>query len=103
MSLKPVELQIALPRTTEAGKVQNEIQQRPLIDQQQLAGQNVKTSQEQAQRSSGVDESAESALREDGGRGNHQGGHPSGERRQQQENSAPAEHPYKGKRIDLSL
>lgn len=46
MSLKPVELQIALPRTTEAGKLQNESQQRPAIDQHQLAGQNVKQSQE---------------------------------------------------------
>lgn len=66
MSLKPVELQIALPRTTEAGKLQNESQQRPAIDQHQLAGQNVKQSQELAMRSTEVDESSESALRDGG-------------------------------------
>lgn len=64
MSLKPVELQIALPRTHDAAKVQNSQQQRPALDQQQLAGQNVKHSQEIAMRSSEVDESSESALRD---------------------------------------
>lgn len=65
MSLKPVELQIALPRTTDAGKVQHGLQHRPAVDQQQLAGQNVKQSSELAHRSTEVDESAESALRND--------------------------------------
>lgn len=54
MSLKPVELQIALPRTHDAGKVQNNLQQRPALDQQQLAGQNVKHSQEISLRSWGL-------------------------------------------------
>lgn len=54
MSLKPVELQIALPRTHDAGKVQNNLQQRPALDQQQLAGQNIKHSQEISLRSTGL-------------------------------------------------
>lgn len=103
MSLKPVELQIALPRTTEAGKIQNESQQRPAIDQQQLAGQNVKQSLAMTMRSSEVDESSESALRDDGGRGNHSGGNPSSEKHSKPEGTRDAEHPYKGHRIDLSL
>ncbi|MHA6529230.1 hypothetical protein [Paenibacillus sp. BAC0078] len=103
MSLKPVELQIALPRTTEAGKIQNGLQHRPALDQQQLAGQNVKQAEALAQRSSEVDESAESALRDDGGRGKHAGGHASSQKEQKPETSHDAEHPYKGHRIDLSL
>lgn len=102
MSLKPVELQIALPRTHEAGKVQNQMQQRPALDQQQLAGQSVKHSQEIALRSSEVDESAETALR-DGGKGNHQDGHADPRKPHKQETVHDAEHPFKGHRIDLSL
>jgi hypothetical protein len=103
MSLKPVELQIALPRTTEAGKIMNESQQRPAIDQHQLAGQNVKQSQEMTMRSSEVDESSESALRDGGDKGNHHsGGNPSSEQHSKSA-TRDAEHPYKGQRIDLSL
>lgn len=102
MSMKPVELQIALPRTHEAGKVQNSLQHRPAIDQQQLAGQNVKHSQEIALRSTEVDESAESALR-DGGGGNHQENHGGEHKPKKQEHTHDAEHPYKGRRIDFSL
>jgi hypothetical protein len=104
MSLKSVELQIALPRTTEAGKIQNESQQRPAIDQQQLAGQNVKQSQELSMRSSEVDESSESALRDGGSKGNHHsGGDSSSDKRSKSAATRDAEHPYKGQRIDLSL
>jgi hypothetical protein len=103
MSLKPVELQIALPRTTDAGKIQNELLHRPVLDQQQLAGQNVKHSAELAQRTTEVEESAEALLRNDGGRGNGQGNHSSGQENRKKETVHDAEHPYKGRRIDLSL
>ncbi|UQZ32090.1 hypothetical protein C2I18_00110 [Paenibacillus sp. PK3_47] len=103
MTLRPVELQIALPRTTDAGKIQNELQQRPSLDQQQLAGQNIKQSTEMTQRSPEIDESPDAALRNDGRRGNRQGSGMSGSRQQKQEPDRIAEHPYKGHSIDLSL
>ncbi|MEK5237976.1 hypothetical protein NST99_19985 [Paenibacillus sp. FSL L8-0470] len=103
MSLKPVELQIALPRTTDAGKVQHGLQHRPAVDQQQLAGQNVKQSSELAHRSTEVDESAEAALRNDDSQGNHAGSQSSSHQQEKQQTSHDAEHPYKGRRIDLSL
>ncbi|KUP24333.1 hypothetical protein [Paenibacillus sp. DMB5] len=103
MSLKPVELQIALPRTTDAGKVQNELLHRPVLDQQMLAGQNVKHAAEQAQRTSGVDESSETKLRGDGERENDQGNRSSGQGQKNKDTPHDAEHPYKGRRIDLSL
>ncbi|WP_340024082.1 hypothetical protein MHI24_03030 [Paenibacillus sp. FSL K6-1096] len=102
MSMKPVELQIALPRTHDAGRVQNNLQQRPALDQQQLAGQNVKQTQEIAQRSSEVDESAESALR-DGGKGSRPGSQAYPRKQEKPEDTHEAEHPYKGHRIDFSL
>ncbi|WP_342561483.1 hypothetical protein NST84_17680 [Paenibacillus sp. FSL R7-0345] len=103
MSLKPVELQIALPRTTDAGRVQHEQLHRPVLDQQMLAGQNVKHTAEQAQRTSGIDESAETKLRGDGERGNGQGSASTGQEQKSQDAPHDAEHPYKGRRIDLSL
>ncbi|MEK3670825.1 MULTISPECIES: hypothetical protein [unclassified Paenibacillus] len=102
MSLKPVELQIALPRTHDAAKVQNSQQQRPALDQQQLAGQNVKHSQEIAMRSSEVDESSESALR-DGGKEKQPDSHADPRQPRKPETVHDAEHPYKGHRIDFSL
>lgn len=103
MSLKPVELQIAVPRTTEATKVQHELQHRSALDQQQLAGQNVKLVQEAAQRSGEVDESADAALRNDGSRGGHADREASSRKKQPKEELREAEHPYKGHRIDFSL
>ncbi|AIQ47835.1 hypothetical protein R70723_19475 [Paenibacillus sp. FSL R7-0273] len=103
MSLKPVELQIALPRTTDAGKVQNELLHRPVLDQQQLAGQNVKHAAELARRTNEIEESPDSKLRNDGERGNGQGNHPSGQGQRKGEAPHDAEHPYKGRRFDLSL
>lgn len=103
MSLKPVELQIAVPRTTEAGRIQNDLQHRPTADQQQLAAQNIKHSQEMTQRSSEVEDSSEPALRDDGSRGKHTGGQSHHEREARQEQAREAEHPYKGHRLDLSL
>lgn len=50
----------------------------------------------------GVDESAESALR-DGGNGNGSGSQPHPRKPDKQENTHDAEHPYKGHRIDFSL
>lgn len=103
MSLKPVELQIALPRTTEAGKIQNDLQHRPSLNQQQLAGQNIKNSHDQTQRSSEVDESSETSVRDDGQRGNNHGENSSSGQQGKSRKYRNAEHPYKGHSIDLSL
>ncbi|MGM1045260.1 hypothetical protein SAMN05661091_2041 [Paenibacillus uliginis N3/975] len=102
MSLKSVEMQIAVPRTTEASKIQQEHHQRPSQDQTLLAGEHMKQSRQAAQRSTEVSETAESAIRDDGSRqAPEDGGHSS----EQKEHSAerPAEHPYKGRSLDISL
>ena len=68
LSLKSVEMQIAVPRTNEAGKMHNETQQRPMNDQTSLAGELTKNSRAEAQRSTEVSETAETAVRDDGSR-----------------------------------
>ncbi|WP_429373101.1 hypothetical protein [Paenibacillus sp. DS2015] len=105
--MKSVELQIAVPRTQEAGRIQNELLQRPVQDQVQLAAQNIKESREMSQRSNGVDETTNSSIREEG---KQHSSMKDGQTQMQQEQAQaqesekhPAEHPFKGHHIDLSL
>lgn len=102
MSLKSVEMQIAVPRTSEAGKIQQENHQRPTQDQTLLAGEQMKQSRQAAQRSTEVSETAESAIREDGSRQSPEQGGDSSESKEQPAEQ-PAEHPYKGRILDISL
>lgn len=102
MSLKSVEMQIAVPRTSEASKIQQEHQQRPSQDQTFLAGEQMKQSRQAAQRSTEVSETAESAIRDDGSKENPDPGGGSPEQKEQKAEH-PAEHPYKGRILDISL
>ncbi|MNZ55329.1 hypothetical protein D3C78_732540 [compost metagenome] len=106
MNMKPVEMQIAIPRTSEAGRIQNEGQQRPQIDQNLLASQNIKDSEHDRKRSTGVDESAHNTtVRRDGNSSSEQHAEHSkqDDSHAEQEKEQMAEHPYKGKHIDFSL
>ncbi|MEF2965185.1 hypothetical protein V3851_05010 [Paenibacillus sp. M1] len=107
MNLKAVEMQIAVPRTNEAGRIQHEVQQRPLIDQSLLSAENIKQHEQQRQRSAIVDESAQNrTVKRDGDpQGERQGQASHGDQTEDQEKEQkhPAEHPYKGHHIDLSL
>ncbi|PYE52172.1 hypothetical protein HUB98_28115 [Paenibacillus barcinonensis] len=104
MSFKAVELQIAVPRTSEAGRYQSEAQQRPVTDQNLLAEQTIKEANEARQRSEAMAETAHTSVRDGhtGGGEHHSeaGGHDGAV---EQDNIKPAEHPYKGKHIDLSM
>ncbi|AZS16088.1 hypothetical protein [Paenibacillus lutimineralis] len=105
MDLKSIELQIAVPRTSEAGRVQHEGQHRPQIDQSMLSAQNVKDSDLQRHRSTEVDEGSSSShvRRDDESSRKQQQGKSSGDHQDEKEKEKPAEHPYKGHHIDLSL
>ncbi|MDR0270054.1 MAG: hypothetical protein LBJ26_18440 [Paenibacillus sp.] len=103
MSMKPVEMQIAIPRTTEAGKIQNDVQHRSSQEQQFLAAQQQKETQELRQRSSGVDETANAAVRDEGKRHSQKDGSPSDKSQKEPAEHQDAEHPYKGHRLDVSL
>ncbi|MFS0856856.1 MULTISPECIES: hypothetical protein [Paenibacillus] len=104
MSFKAVELQIAVPRTSEAGRYQNEAQQRPVIDQNLLAEQTAKEANEARQRSEALDETAHTDVRDGQSRNKEQqSGSNESEVTSTLETVKPAEHPYKGKHIDLSL
>lgn len=103
LSLKSVEMQIAVPRTNEAGKMHNETQQRPMNDQTLLAGELNKNSRAEAQRSTEVSETAETAVRDDGSRQSSEQQQGRGTAESGEIVEQPAEHPYKGKNFDVSL
>lgn len=110
MDMKPVELQIAVPRTTDASSIQREMQQRPLTEQFMLNEQAMKHLRTQRKRSEQVDRSAEGRIR-DGEQGENAkdeaAGHNHHEEDDHQKSTqtdlAPAVHPYKGKHIDFSV
>ena len=103
MSLKLVEMQIAVPRTSEISRIQNEQQQRPSQDQTHLAGEQVKQDRQAAQRSVEVSETSDAAVR-DGGRDSGAQHEQENETKQETpEKQAAAPHPYKGKLLDITL
>lgn len=104
MSFKAVELQIAVPRTSEAGRYQSEAQQRPVTDQNLLAEQTSKKANEARQRSEALAETSHTSVRDGhAGEGDQHSGTDGRETIDEQEHFKPAEHPYKGKHIDLSM
>lgn len=110
MDMKPIELQIAVPRTTEASAIQRELQQRPTTEQFMLNEEAMKHMRTQRQRSEQVDRSADGRIR-DGEQGGQAGDESSGDGQHGEDekqsaasiDTVPAVHPYKGKHIDFSV
>lgn len=106
--MKPVEMQIALPRTMDAGSVQQQQNQKPVIDQT-LAGElAAKMAENLRKKPDKLEQTSQAAIRnnpQSGGRNGPGRNKPeSGQRKQarDQGKEEPA-HPYKGRHIDLSL
>lgn len=106
MSWKAVDLQMAVHKNSEAALRQSQMQHKPVVDQELLAGANQKMTELQRHKSGKVDETTGLTVRDDGGR--HGDGKPPGQgnnkkRQPQQKAESASEHPYKGHHIDLSL
>lgn len=100
MSLKAIEMQIALPRTHDAGKIQEQIQQRGQ-HLQEHAAQRV-TKEDELKRKTVIknNQKQEARLNKDGNSSSQQD---SGRQQQKkQEEPLQQNHPYKGKIIDYS-
>ncbi|RSD28286.1 hypothetical protein EJA10_05915 [Mesobacillus subterraneus] len=102
MSLKAIEMQIALPRTQDAGKIQEQIQQRGQ-HLQDHAAQSV-TKEDELKRKTVIKNSQKQEARL------NKEGNPSGKQQEKgrqnhankEEKPASPHHPYKGKVIDYS-
>lgn len=101
MSLKSVELQIAIPRTNDLGKLQEEQNQRPAVQlHQDSEEQRAKLDRERMQ--SMKLEHKKGAQIGDDEQSTGQQQH-SQKKKQKKSSPSQSEHPYKGKHIDLSL
>ena len=102
MSLKAIEMQIALPRTHEAGKIQEQLQQRGQ-HLQDHAAQRV-TKEDELKRKTVVrnEQKTEAWLNKDGSSPSHHEQENKGNKQKKNPKLDHPHHPYKGKRIDYS-
>ncbi|KON89062.1 hypothetical protein AF332_21215 [Sporosarcina globispora] len=102
MSLKSIEMQIALPRTFDAGKIQDQLQQRG----QTISGIAAESTRENAekQRKTVMKHEQKQNVNfgnENSGSQKEAGGHDQKEKQKKDSNDKQS-HPYKGKVIDYS-
>ncbi|SDW15656.1 hypothetical protein [Paenibacillus sp. PDC88] len=104
MSLKAVELQIAIPRTSEAGRYQSEYDHRRSSEQSLLADNQSRQIKKKSKQSPKTNESEQASIRDQ-----RHASHTQGDSLHQSDELAdeisavPAEHPFKGKNFDVSL
>ncbi|HZG15107.1 MAG TPA: hypothetical protein VE710_08825 [Candidatus Bathyarchaeia archaeon] len=107
MSLKAVELQIALPRTQEAGKIQEQIQYRQTHEQQAAIDQRNEQDQAMRQRTTNINETDKGQIRDKQERQKNRE-QDQGEQKQQQRQDGHGQgyqmrDPFRGRHVDISL
>ncbi|MDF2670707.1 MAG: hypothetical protein K0R67_3013, partial [Paenibacillus sp.] len=65
MSLKSVEMQMAIPRTNDAGMLQNQLSQKPMHDQAALAAGAIQQSQKHRQKAAKLEESVPMKVKDE--------------------------------------
>lgn len=102
MSLKAIEMQIALPRTHDAGKIQEQLQQRGQHLQDHAAQRVTKEDELKRKTVFKNEQKTKARLNKDDSSASHQ----EQESKQNKQKKNPKldhhDHPYKGKRIDYS-
>jgi hypothetical protein len=109
MSLKAIDMQFAVQKSSETGNKQNQLMHKPQVDQSLLASASEKNAELARQKSSKVDETLNNRIRD--GQQNGKNKFLKSDKKKQdkegltatQQVAASIEHPYKGKHIDLSL
>jgi len=102
-------MQFAVQKSSDAGYKQNQLIQKPQIDQELLAQSIQKDALATRQKSSKVDEATNHRIRDEQNNGKNNYLHNEKRKKHHEEDSTAvhhesgAEHPYKGKHIDLSL
>lgn len=103
MTLKAVELQIAIPRATEAGAVQKQLLQKPVHDQTSMAAMNAKQLEEESKKTNMLEQSSEHLRANNEEQNNGTNDQNQGNFKKNKKQTESVEHPYKGHHIDLSL
>ena len=103
MSLRAVELQITIPRTHDAGKLQEQLQQRPVNDMAHLADEQKKQIEKQQQRANATDKAEKERIKDQQNKNQSDQQEQNGGASSQKKVKNKAQHPYKGHRVDISL
>jgi len=109
MTLRAIEMQVALPRTTDAGNIQNQLSQKPVMDQSMLAQESLKQAEHEQKRTTKTEQASNLLIREEDARreqnSRRQGGNRKAPGNQPSADSGKKlpDHPYKGRFIDLTL
>lgn len=101
-------MQIAIPRTSEVGNVQNHLMQKPVYDQEALAAKAIEQKDRQLRQTEKVDDPSSALIRDDqrrGSKGKRERGSPQTGKAKPGGKPAtdPSGHPYKGQHIDFTL
>ncbi|MEB3101136.1 hypothetical protein [Ferviditalea candida] len=109
MSLKSIDVQLALSRNNETGNLQNQLAHKPVEDQISLNAAASKKTEEMRKKSAKAEEVLGMLIQDDGRQDKEQ----QNRRRRKAKDSEPGperrtepvrqEHPYKGHHIDFSL
>ncbi|WP_134686224.1 hypothetical protein [Brevibacillus migulae] len=108
MSLKAVELQIALPRTQEAGKIQEQVQYRQTHEQQAAIDQRNEQDQAMRQRTTDINETDKGQIRDKQDRQRNRKQDQEQQQKQQQKKDGHGRgyqmrDPFRGRHVDISL
>lgn len=102
MSLKAIEMQIALPRTQDAGKIQEQLQQRGQHLQEHAAQSVMKEDDLKRKTVVKNHQKQEARLNQEDSRSGQQQQNGRGEHKNKDDQLEQSHHPYKGKVIDYS-
>jgi hypothetical protein len=103
MSLKSIEMQIAIPRTGDAGNLQNQLLQKPVQDQAMLTAATIKQMEEKRKKSNEIAETSNQLKTDKDGHKDNQKNDKNTSKKEKENDPNNIEHPYKGHHIDLSL
>lgn len=101
MSLKSIEMQIALPRTQDAGKLQEQLQQRGQL-QNDFASENVKKEEDKKKNSVIKQEQKDVARFHKDRHGREETEQQQREKKEKERQKMKEMHPYKGTKVDFS-
>ncbi|WP_308639271.1 hypothetical protein [Paenibacillus silvisoli] len=111
MPFKPIDFQMSVPRTPDNSSQQQQLNQRPIVEQTRLEHDSIKQTELQRSRNTAVEQSADNKIKDNRQRDSQGQGHSSRKKKEDDDAGAGGaesaqgqqKHPYKGKHIDISM
>jgi hypothetical protein len=103
MSLKSLEMQVALPRTQDFGKMQEQMNQRAMVNQQQTSQEEKIKAELERKRSVKMEGKNKGIISSEDQSSNEYAEQKKKRQKENEQSEDHSAHPYKGKHIDISL